>query len=155
MVMVLLTAALMPIVVLGSWRELEVGENAQPAKGGGSTGAFVAMMLVLEAMAIGQFAALDVFLFYVLFEAMLIPMYYLIGRFGGPQRQYAAVKFLLYNLLGGLLMLVGVVTLYFVGPGGEKAYLLSTLTGQDFGTNTARWIFLAFFFAFAVKAPLW
>ncbi|HEY2832294.1 MAG TPA: NADH-quinone oxidoreductase subunit M [Sporichthyaceae bacterium] len=155
MVMVLLTAALMPIVMLGSWTELEVGENAQPAIGGGSTGLFVSMMLVLEAMAIGQFAALDVFLFYVLFEAMLIPMYYLIGRYGGPQRQYAAVKFLLYNLLGGLLMLVGVIWLYFAGPGGEKAYLLPNLIGYDFGLHTARWMFMALFIAFAIKAPLW
>ncbi len=113
------------------------------------------MMLVLEAMAIGQFAATDVFLFYVLFEAMLIPMYYLIGRYGGPQRQYAAVKFLLYNLLGGLVMLVGVVTLYFAGPGGERAYMLDNLVGEDFGQTTARWVFVAFIFAFAVKAPLW
>jgi NADH-quinone oxidoreductase subunit M len=155
MVMVLLTAALMPIVMLGSWKELEVGENAQPAKGGGTTGLFVGMMLVLEAMAIGQFAALDVFLFYVLFEAMLIPMYYLIGRYGGPQRQYAAVKFLLYNLLGGLLMLVGVIWLYFAGPGGDKAYLLPNLIGYDFGLHTARWMFGALFIAFAIKAPLW
>jgi NADH-quinone oxidoreductase subunit M len=157
LVMILLTAALMPVLLLAAWNELDDGEGAlaEAQSGRGSVGVYMAAMLVLEAMAIGQFAATDVFLFYVLFEAMLIPMYYLIGRYGGPQRQYAAVKFLLYNLLGGLLMLVGVVTLYFVGPGGEKAYLLSTLTGQDFGQNTARWIFLAFFFAFAVKAPLW
>jgi NADH-quinone oxidoreductase subunit M len=153
LVMILLTAALMPILVLAAWNELDDAPETDRQRG--SVGVYMAMMLVLEAMAIGQFAATDVFLFYVLFEAMLIPMYYLIGRYGGPQRQYAAVKFLLYNLLGGLLMLVGVVTLYFVGPGGEKAYLLSTLVGQDFGQNTARWIFLAFFFAFAVKAPLW
>jgi NADH-quinone oxidoreductase subunit M len=155
MVMVLLTAALMPILLLGAWSELEEGENAQPARGGGSTGRYVALMLVLEGMAIGQFAALDVFLFYVLFEAMLIPMYVLIGRYGGPQRQYAAVKFLLYNLLGGLLMLVGVIWLYFAGPGGEKAYLLPNLIGYDFGLHTARWMFLALFVAFAIKAPLW
>lgn len=155
MVMVLLTAALMPIVLLGAWSELDEGENAQPARGGGSTGWYVALMLVLESMAIGQFAALDVFLFYVLFEAMLIPMYFLIGRYGGPQRQYAAVKFLLYNLLGGLLMLVGVIWLYFAGPGGDKAYLLPNLIGHDFGLQTGRWMFLALFVAFAIKAPLW
>ncbi|HEX3613813.1 MAG TPA: NADH-quinone oxidoreductase subunit M [Sporichthyaceae bacterium] len=155
MVMVLLTAALMPIVLLGAWSELDSGENAQPERGGGSTGTFVAMLLVLESMAILQFAALDVFLFYVLFEAMLIPMYFLIGRYGGPQRQYAAVKFLLYNLLGGLLMLVGVIWIYFAGPGGDQAYLLPNLVGFHFGVHTARWMFLALFVAFAIKAPLW
>ncbi len=155
LIMVLLTAALMPILLLASWNELEGGEHDQSGAGGGSTGLYVAMMLLLEAMAIGQFAALDVFLFYVLFEAMLIPMYILIGRFGGPQRQYAAVKFLLYNLLGGLLMLVAVIWINFAGPGGEDAYLLPNLIGYDFGTETARWMFLGFFVAFAIKAPLW
>ncbi|MGQ0631308.1 MAG: NADH-quinone oxidoreductase subunit M [Sporichthyaceae bacterium] len=154
-VMILLTAALMPILMLAAWRDLEVGEHAQGAEGGGSAKLYFSMMLVLESMAIGQFAALDVFLFYVLFEAMLIPMYVLIGRFGGPQRQYAAVKFLLYNLLGGLLMLVAVIWIYFAGPGGDKAYFLPDLIGYDFGTETARWMFLGFFVAFAIKAPLW
>ncbi|WP_019875362.1 NADH-quinone oxidoreductase subunit M [Sporichthya polymorpha] len=153
--MVLLTAALMPILLLASWRDLDEGEHAQTGPGGGTPQLYVSMMLVLEAMAIGQFAALDVFLFYVLFEAMLIPMYILIGRFGGPQRQYAAVKFLLYNLFGGLLMLVAVVWINFAGPGGEKAYYLPNLIGYDFGTETARWMFLGFFVAFAIKAPLW
>ena len=154
-IMVLLTAALMPILLLASWNDLNSGEHAQTGAGGGTTQLYVSMMLVLEAMAIGQFAALDVFLFYVLFEAMLIPMYILIGRYGGPQRQYAAVKFLLYNLLGGLLMLVAVVWINFAGPGGEKAYYLPNLIGYDFGTETARWLFLGFFIAFAIKAPLW
>jgi NADH-quinone oxidoreductase subunit M len=154
-VMVLLTAALMPILLLASWNDLDSGEHAQTGPGGGTTQLYVSMMLVLEAMSIGQFAALDVFLFYVLFEAMLIPMYILIGRFGGPQRQYAAVKFLLYNLLGGLLMLVAVVWINFAGPGGEKAYYIPNLIGYDFGTETARWLFLGFFVAFAIKAPLW
>jgi NADH-quinone oxidoreductase subunit M len=154
-IMVLLTAALMPILLLASWNDLDVGEHAQSSPGGGTTQLYVSMMLVLEAMAIGQFAALDVFLFYVLFEAMLVPMYVLIGRYGGPQRQYAAVKFLLYNLLGGLLMLVAVVWINFAGPGGDKAYYLPNLIGYDFGTDTARWMFLGFFIAFAIKAPLW
>lgn len=154
-VMVLLTAVLMPIILLASWGDLDSGEHAQTGPGGGTTQLYVSMMLVLETMAIGQFAALDVFLFYVLFEAMLIPMYILIGRFGGPQRQYAAVKFLLYNLLGGLLMLVAVVWINFAGPGGDKAYYLPNLVEYDFGTETARWLFLGFFVAFAIKAPLW
>jgi NADH-quinone oxidoreductase subunit M len=155
MTMVLLTAIIMPILLIGGWNELEVGEHAQPAESKGSAAIYVGLMLVLEAMAIGQFAALDVFFFYVLFEAMLIPVYFLIGRFGGPRRQYAAVKFLLYNLLGGLLMLAAVIWLYFAGPGGEKGYLLPNLIEHDFDQNTARWMFLGFMVAFAVKAPLW
>ncbi len=75
-------------------------------------------MLVLETMVIGVFAATDVFLFYVFFEAMLIPMYFMIGSFGVGQRQYAAVKFLLYSLLGGLLMLVAVIALYVYSTQG-------------------------------------
>ncbi|MGQ0845240.1 MAG: NADH-quinone oxidoreductase subunit M [Sporichthyaceae bacterium] len=155
MTMVLLTAVMMPILLVGGWNELEVGEHAQPEEAKGSAAMYVSLMLVLEAMAIGQFAALDVFFFYVLFEAMLIPVYFLIGRFGGPRRQYAAVKFLLYNLLGGLLMLTAVIWLYFEGPGGEKGYLLPNLIGHDFDQNTARWMFLGFMIAFAIKAPLW
>ena len=79
-----------------------------------SVNAFFAFMLSVEGLAIGVFAATDVFLFYVLFEATLIPIYFLIGEFGGAQRSYAAVKFLLYSLLGGLLMLASVIGLYVV-----------------------------------------
>src|SRR4051812_41431073 len=75
---------------------------------------FYGLLLVLETMMIGVFAATDVFLFYVFFEAMLIPMYFIIGSFGGPRRSYAAVKFLLYSLFGGLLMLAAVIGLYVV-----------------------------------------
>jgi NADH-quinone oxidoreductase subunit M len=154
LVLIALTAALMPLLILASWNDAEevsagdLARDAPPA-------AYFAMALVLESMTIGQFAATDVFLFYVLFEAMLVPMYFLIGRYGGPQRSYAAAKFLLYNLLGGLIMLVGVISLFFVGPGGEKAYLFQTLQGADLGMATQKWLFLAFFFAFAIKAPLW
>jgi NADH-quinone oxidoreductase subunit M len=154
LVLIALTAALVPILILASWNDAEevtAGDAARDA----SPAAYFAMILVLESMTIGQFAATDVFLFYVLFEAMLVPMYFLIGRYGGPQRSYAAAKFLLYNLLGGLIMLVGVISLYFVGPGGEKAYLFETLVATDLDAATQKWLFLAFFFAFAVKAPLW
>ena len=83
---------------------------------------YFALMMVLETMMIGVFAATDVFLFYVFFEAMLVPMYFMIGSYGVGKRQYAAVKFLLYSLLGGLLMLVAVIALYVystdsAGPG--------------------------------------
>ena len=105
---------------------------------------------------VGVFAARDVFLFYVFFEAMLVPVYFLIGFFGGPNRRYAAVKFFLYSLFGGLVMLVGVIALYVQGPGGPDGFLTSNLVGIDFSnTATERLIFLAFFIAFAIKAPMW
>jgi NADH-quinone oxidoreductase subunit M len=156
--LILLTAALVPILILSGWNDPEEsvgGSAAQDAEKTPSVGVYFALVLVLEAMTIAQFAALDVFFFYVLFEAMLVPMYFLIGRYGGPQRSYAAVKFLLYNLLGGLVMLVAVVTLSFAGPGGEDGYLFENLVGFEMDATTQKWLFLAFFFAFAVKAPLW
>ena len=104
---------------------------------------------------VGVFAATDVFLFYVLFEAMLIPMYFIIGSYGGAQRSYAAVKFLLYSLVGGLLMLAAVIGLYVVSDGGPQAFLFENLLGTEMGTSTERLLFLGFFIAFAIKAPLW
>jgi NADH-quinone oxidoreductase subunit M len=104
---------------------------------------------------VGVFAATDVFLFYVLFEAMLVPMYFIIGSYGGAQRSYAAVKFLLYSLAGGLLMLAAVIGLYVNSDGGPKAFLFQNLLGTELGTGTERLLFLGFFIAFAIKAPLW
>jgi len=100
------------------------------------------------------FAARDVFLFYVAFEAMLIPLYFLIGLFGGEQRRYAAVKFLIFSLVGGLVMLAGVIALYGAGPGGSQGFLTDNLTGLTLSTTTERLIFVAFFVAFAIKAPM-
>src|SRR5690606_24929984 len=119
---------------------------------------FFALMLALEALSLGVFAATDVFLFYILFEATLIPIYFLIGSYGGPRRAYAAVKFLIYSLVGGLLMLAAVVGLYVVsaqeledGP----SFLLSALAQLDIDPATQKWLFLGFFVAFAIKAPMW
>ncbi|CAN5288685.1 NADH-quinone oxidoreductase subunit M [soil metagenome] len=148
--LVLLTAILTPVVILASWNDGDVGRW--------SANSFVAWMLALEGLAIGVFAALDVFLFYVLFEATLIPIYFLIGGFGGPQRAYAAVKFLIFSLLGGLVMLASVIGLYVVSAdsAGGPTYLLSELTPITEGIDTAlgRWLFLGFFVAFAIKAPM-
>jgi NADH-quinone oxidoreductase subunit M len=97
-----------------------------------------------------------VFLFYVLFEATLIPVYFLIGGFGGVKRSYAAIKFLLFSLVGGLLMLASVVGLYVVSSeAGEPSYLLADLAQLDIGETTGRWLFLGFMVAFAIKAPMW
>jgi len=113
---------------------------------------FFALLLLLEVMMIGVFAATDVFLFYVFFEAMLIPMYFLIGSFGGPRRQYAAVKFFLYSLLGGLIMLAAVIGLYFATS--ERTFSFEALVAGDIDPGLQKWLFLGFFVAFAIKAPL-
>ncbi len=146
--LVLLTTVLTPVVILASWND---GENGRY-----SSNAFFAWMLALEGIAIGVFCATDVLLFYVLFEATLVPIYFLIGGFGGAGRAPAAVKFLLYNLLGGLLMLAAVVGLYAESSKSEggATYLLSELSQLQLGTSVERWLFVGFFIAFAIKAPL-
>jgi NADH-quinone oxidoreductase subunit M len=145
LILILLATVLTPLVLLAAWKD---HGNAAKAVN------YVALILVLESFMVGIFAARDLFLFYVLFEAMLVPLYFLIGLFGGEQRRYAAVKFLLYSLVGGLVMLVGVVALYFYGPGGEQGFLTDNLTGLSLDPTAGRLMFLAFFFAFAIKAPL-
>ncbi|WP_433418998.1 NADH-quinone oxidoreductase subunit M [Microtetraspora malaysiensis] len=145
LVLILLSVVLVPIVVLASWHEAEGGKR--------SARTYFALLLVLEAMMIGVFAATDVFLFYVFFEAMLIPMYFMIGSYGGAQRSYAAVKFLLYSLFGGLLMLVAVIALYTIADKGS--FMFSDLVGSIQDAGTQKWLFLGFFIAFAIKAPLW
>jgi NADH-quinone oxidoreductase subunit M len=142
-----LAAVLTPICILASWHDADGARR--------SVNTYFALLLLLETFLIGVFAATDVFLFYVFFEAVLIPMYFIIGSYGGPQRSYAAVKFLLYSLFGGLLMLAAVIGLYVASDGGSDAFLLKNLIGLDLGANTERWIFLGFFIAFAIKAPLW
>jgi NADH-quinone oxidoreductase subunit M len=148
--LVLLTAILSPVVILASWNDGDLGRW--------SANSFFAWMLALEGLAIGVFAATDVFLFYVLFEATLIPIYFLIGGFGGARRSYAATKFLIFSLLGGLVMLASVVGLYVESgkSSGGPTYLLSELTPlmAEVDTNLGRWLFLGFFIAFAIKAPM-
>ncbi|MCW2859752.1 MAG: proton-translocating NADH-quinone oxidoreductase, chain [Actinoallomurus sp.] len=154
LVLILLSAILVPLVVLASWNDAErSGGVEEPPKR--SVKAYFALLLGLEAMMIGVFAATDIFLFYVFFEAMLIPMYFIIGSYGGPQRSYAAVKFLLYSLFGGLLMLAAVIGLYVVSANaGNGTFLFGELTKLHIEPTTAKWLFLGFFIAFAIKAPL-
>ena len=148
LVLIGLTAVLMPVVVLASWNDADTGRR--------SVKTYFALMMVMETMVIGVFAATDVFLFYVFFEAMLIPMYFMIGSYGVGQRQYAAVKFLLYSLLGGLLMLVAVIALYVYSVrAGHGTFLFSSLIHLHLSTTVQKWLFLGFFIAFAIKAPLW
>ncbi|MFF7995711.1 NADH-quinone oxidoreductase subunit M [Kitasatospora xanthocidica] len=180
-VLALLTAVLVPMVMLASWHDADPDPASAPAGSDGPadpgtierrrrTQGFFALILAVEAMVIVSFYATDVFLFYVFFEAMLIPMYFLIGGFGdragGPesarQRSYAAVKFLLYNLLGGLVMLAAVIGLYVIAQEqGFGTFDLRTLTSAiadgklQLSGTAEKALFLGFFFAFAVKAPLW
>src|SRR5579859_1199635 len=119
LVLIAMTAVLMPVVILASWNDAEgsvpPGATTPSAKPKHSVKTYFALMMTLGTMMIGVFAATDVFLFYVFFEVMLVPMYFMIGSYGVGKRQYAAVKFLLYSLLGGLLMLVALIALYVYG----------------------------------------
>ncbi|MFJ8579146.1 NADH-quinone oxidoreductase subunit M [Micromonospora sp. NPDC093277] len=142
LVMLMLIAILVPLVILASWHDAESSKRSVPV--------YFALLLILECTMIGVFAAADVFLFYVFFEVMLVPMYFLIGSYGGHQRQYAAVKFFLYSLVGGLFMLAAVIGLWVVGG---KTFDWQALVQADLDVNTARWLFLGFFLAFAIKAP--
>jgi NADH-quinone oxidoreductase subunit M len=161
LVMLALIAALVPMVILASWHDADPGghSGAVVAAGPGATArpeakrsvpAFFALILALEFTMIGVFAAADVFLFYVFFEVMLVPMYFLIGSYGGARRQYAAVKFFLYALVGGLFMLAAVVGLWVAGG---QTLDWQALTQIDLSTGVERWLFLGFFLAFAIKAP--
>ena len=148
--LILMTTVLTPVIVLASWNDAEEGRH--------SVRTFFALLLGTETIVIGVFGSLDVFFFYVLFEAMLIPIYFLIGSYGGPRRSYAAVKFLLYSLAGGLLMLVAVIALFVVskhqlGHGTFDFRVLSTQLHLSHHEQIA--LFLGFFIAFAIKAPLW
>ncbi|MEI6374279.1 MAG: NADH-quinone oxidoreductase subunit M, partial [Actinomycetes bacterium] len=148
LVLIALSAVLVPIVMIAGWHE---ADNAV-----GSVKGYFALLLALEACIVWVFSATDLFLFYVFFEVMLIPMYFLIGRYGGPRRQYAAVKFLLYSLLGGLLMLAAIIGLYVVSAQmtGTGTFDYATLVGLDIDPGTQKLLFLGVFFAFAVKAPM-
>src|SRR5215831_474573 len=157
LVLIGMTTVLMPVVILASWHDADPGGHGESAPAPRrSVKTYFVLMLVLETMVIGVFAATDVFLFYVFFEAMLIPMYFMIGSYGVGQRQYAAVKFLLYSLLGGLIMLAAVIALYVYSlQAGHGTFLFSQLTHLTLSTEAERWLFLGFFVAFAIKAPLW
>ncbi|WP_419776547.1 NADH-quinone oxidoreductase subunit M [Mycolicibacterium neoaurum] len=153
--LVVLTAVLVPLLIVAGWND----GHADRAR---STQSYLALTLAVEAMVLISLVALDVLLFYVFFEAMLIPMYFLIGGFGGARRSAAAVKFLLYNLFGGLIMLAAVIGLYVVtleelgGTFDFRAIVAAVQSGQlavDPALLNA--LFLGFMFAFAVKAPLW
>src|SRR5215218_1333839 len=146
LVMVLLTTALMPLSVLASWRYITTRERG-----------FYALMLTLLTGLVGVFVALDLFLFYVFFEVMLIPMYFIIGIWGGANRLYAAIKFFIYTMAGSLLMLVAIVVMVWkiAGTTGTLSFAYEHLL-ENAGTlgPAAPWLFAAFALAFAIKVPI-
>jgi len=148
LILILLSVILVPIVILAGWNESENGRF--------SVKTFYVLILVLETMMIGVFAATDVFLFYVFFEAMLVPVYFLIGGYGTGARQAAAVKFLLYSLFGGLLMLASIIGIFVIsGNQIGRTFDIEALSTLQIDSTTQNFLFLGFFIAFAIKAPLW
>ena len=137
---IFLTALLGWICVVASWEAIDTKVKE-----------FMISLLVMQSLMLGVFSAMDLFLFYVFWEAMLIPMYLIIGVWGGKERVYAAFKFFLYTLAGSLLFLVGIVVLYF--QGGETFDIVTLMKG-DYSFTVQAWVFLAFLVAFAVKVPM-
>src|SRR5213592_1959852 len=145
--MVLLTTLLVPLSVLGSYSYITTRERA-----------FYALMLLLTSGMIGVFVSLDLFLFYVMWEVMLIPMYFIIGVWGGENRIYAAIKFFIYTMFGSLLMLVAILALVYIVAQRTGAYSFSypSILANAGGLGPAAfWLFGAFFLAFAIKVPMW
>ena len=140
LMLIMLSVFLMPICILASWDSIQkrVGE-------------YMAAFLLMEMLMIGVFAAQDIFLFYIFFEAGLIPMYLIIGVWGGDNRIYASYKFFLYTLLGSVLMLIAM--LWMVNDAGTTE--IPALMQYDFPADAQFWLWLAFFASFAVKMPMW
>lgn len=151
LVLVAMTAVLVPVCILAGWNDAERSIEGASVRG------LIALILLLETCVLLVFTATDVFLFYVFFEVMLFPMYFLIGRYGGPNRAYAATKFLLFSLVGGLFMLAAMIGLYVTSARltGQGTFDFFALVDLDIDPTTQKMLFLGFFFAFAVKAPLW
>ncbi len=143
--MVLLTTFLIPIVILASWNNI-----TRNIKG------YMISMLILETGILGVFVSLDLFLFYVFWEVMLIPMYFIIGIWGGKDRIYAAIKFFIYTMVGSLLMLVAILVMYFYHGGLTGVYTFDVLALQQINIPLGyqTWLFLAFGLSFAIKVPI-
>ena len=143
--LVLLTTLLMPISILSSWTAVKKRELS-----------YYIFLLLLESAMVGVFVSLDLLLFYLFFEASLIPMFFLIGIWGGERRVYAAVKFFIYTAVGSLLMLVGIIALYFIYGSFDYATIIEAMKqGPNLLSARAEfWLFLAFALAFCIKVPL-
>ncbi|TIP26538.1 MAG: NADH-quinone oxidoreductase subunit M [Mesorhizobium sp.] len=140
MLFVILTTFLMPLCILASWESIEKRVKA-----------YMIAFLLLETLMIGVFCALDIVLFYVFFEAGLIPMFIIIGVWGGKRRVYASFKFFLYTLAGSVLMLLAIMAMFFQSGTTD----IPTLLTHDFPASMQTWLWLAFFASFAVKMPMW
>lgn len=138
--LVMLSALLIPICILASWTSIKTRVSE-----------YMIVFLILETMLIGIFSALDFILFYIFFEGVLIPMFLIIGIWGGPRRIYAAFKFFLYTLLGSVLSLLAILYIYFEVGGSDIPLALTT----PFDPEIQIWLWLAFFASFAVKIPMW
>jgi NADH-quinone oxidoreductase subunit M len=144
--LVLLTAVMLPLGLLSSWGS--VSERVKE---------FTVSMLVLETALLGTFLSLDLVLFYVFWDAVLIPMYFIIGLWGGPRRAYAAVKFILYTMAGSALMLIAIIALYVYSGTvlGAPTFDLVALQALELPMPLQAWLFAAFALAFAIKVPVW
>ena len=141
--LVLLTTLLMPISVLSSWTAIHKRQLT-----------YYVFLLILESAMIGVFVSLDLLLFYLFFEASLVPMFFLIGIWGGERRIYSAVKFFIYTAVGSLLMLVGIIALYFIYQSFDYATILQAMSANPLTEQAEFWLFLAFALAFCIKVPL-
>jgi len=141
--LVLLTTLLVPIAVLSSWTSIQKRQLSY----------YVFLLILLSAM-IGVFVSLDLLLFYLFFEASLVPMFFLIGIWGGERRIYAAIKFFIYTAVGSLLMLVAIIALYFTYQSFDYATIIQAMTANPLTERAEFWLFLAFAFAFCIKVPL-
>jgi len=140
MLFVILTTFLMPLSILASWEAIQKRVKA-----------YMIAFLILETLMVGVFCALDIVLFYVFFEGGLIPMYIIIGVWGGKRRVYASFKFFLYTLLGSVLMLIAIMAMYW----NAGTTSIPDLLAHDFPVSMQPWLWLAFFASFAVKMPMW
>src|SRR6185295_18294879 len=146
--LILLTTMLGEIAILSSWNAIH--ERVRQ---------YYVFLLLLQTGMLGVFCALDMFLFYVFWEAMLVPMYFLIGIWGGARRLYAAIKFFLYTLVGSVVMLLGILALYFYSRGtpgleGVGTFDVTRWYAMGFPSGLQYWVFLAFFLGFAIKVPM-
>src|ERR1039457_3405179 len=142
--LVILTTFIMPLAVLSTWTAVE--EKVKE---------YMICLLLLEVGMLGAFISLDLFLFYIFWELMLIPMYFIIGIWGGKQKIYAAVKFFIYTMAGSVLLLVALITLYFLNiKAGHQTFNITSLYDLKIDPAMQTWLFLAFAFAFAIKVPM-
>jgi NADH-quinone oxidoreductase subunit M len=138
--LVMLTTLIMPLCVLASWSYIKTRVQT-----------FMICLLIMETSMLGVFVALDFVLFYILWEAMLIPMYLLIGIWGGPRKIYASIKFFLYTLAGSIMLLVGIIWLYKTN---NYSFFIPDMMWKSYSISAQVYIFLAFFLAFAIKVPM-